>query len=880
MELASITSKDPVQDAQAQLLALIAEEQQRILDIAQLMQTLDKAKAEVDQLTKDQAELERQIAELEKELGQKGADEDGSSGSGGSSPDPEKEKKLKDLLGRLMMTNQAIEEKSYAISDLQKTIKTEQSALDHVMAADSSSRQNLQQLLRDAQTIERESVSAFDPTLLISDKLQKICEQARKRQEEELQQTQTSMNDASTCNQTKKATAEDVQQALKDMGQLQLQLAKDTQAIIQAIVDKQGDISKAQAELDRLKAELAANEWKLYVPFYDLFQISYIKGLRRQIEALESGIPQKKAELNGLIDQLKDKLAEMIGMDRSELVADMEQIGKLIQELLDIFKGVNPANSQSKFEQANVLLVTIMSILKVILAKAAGKKSDNDDMMTKGTMGLYEYAAQDANNNAVKVQGQIADLQKNQTFMDNLKIAMLVVAVLTAPITDGASFALFTLFEILQQTGALDKMTDAMAKALKGDGCNDEVSKWLAEAFTLIIILAATLGTGAASGAAKTGMRASERALETEARAMARELTESAFTTVAQGELRSVARSTTERVVETAVQKECLALEKATIGKMIAKKGAALAGRGQIAEMEVREGVKTVAKAAAKEAFEAAAKDAAKTALRQTGNGLRGSLTEAAQAEITAAAQKAASKAAVIAAERSLKSVGSVVTSAMASGARNTIDASVEKIALKEASMAVSKVRWGAMAGSLMVQQFFGANGLINAVQDIMKAGGKTQDDIDKNYQVLQIILQVIQVMLMMGAGFAATQATGAIDKVAESTGRTLLGASPEKLRVVGTALQIAGNGMTSYSNFQTMEIHNRLNKLHTVLAEDERQMIMYKSTLDEMQKLRENQSDVRSSMFESQERNVQRLVKNAGKAEFEVGRLLVERAV
>ena len=93
---------------------------------------------------------------------------------------------------------------------------------------------------------------------------------------------------------------------------------------------------------------------------------------------------------------------------------------------------------------------------------------------------------------------------------------------------------------------------------------------------------------------------------------------------------------------------------------------------------------------------------------------------------------------------------------------------------------------------------------------------------------------------------------------------------------MLGTGLQMTGDGMTAIYNYQIAEIMHHLGEGHRLLAQDEYKAAMWKSILDLQNDMREHDSEHRAMLFDSQEKAVQRVVKTTGLAEQAAARVLM----
>jgi vacuolar-type H+-ATPase subunit E/Vma4 len=160
----------------------------------------------------------------------------------------------------------------------------------------------------------------------------------------------------------------------------------------------------------------------------------------------------------------------------------------------------------------------IVSQLQGQLAEFSSKKANNDSQIDHDFITQSQASLQ----KAIDQYNKIEDQEHNQSFWSIfLKIISIIVTVVMCCVGQFEVAAIMAVFLILQQSGALDKLTQAIATALQSSGVlSPEAAKIIADVIVMVIAIVATLGVSAGGTALAGASEVAEAAATVTSRAV------------------------------------------------------------------------------------------------------------------------------------------------------------------------------------------------------------------------------------------------------------------------------------------------------------------------------------------------------------------------
>ena len=493
--------------------------------------------------------------------------------------------------------------------------------------------------------------------------------------------------------------------------------------------------------------------------------MNFLVGVSMPEEADQNEAVIERAErMISLINLIKVTTSPMLASLTPEFAQIAAMIDQIIREITEILNSnLSPAEKNKQLMSLNSKIMeqftVVIGLLSLVAQKAMTEKAKHEATMSEATNLAAQMGVSNSQAQAEQIVDNLEYLQGMSMVMEILKYTMMAILVIAAP--GIGSMLIGVLFIALEASGVLEMASDAIAEAIEENhGHSAETSQLIADFIICGLEIAFTMGAGAALDAAlKVAMK---RALASIAAQSSRAWVQMVRVTPAAATADEAVTIAAEAnaLIETAGRTAAKEAAKKVFTETFKQHGLGLAWQ----LLKKRQGVYL-------EAMEAAALDAAKdgakkaqTILNNLGNGFTRADLDRVATQLTDAATEAGNAAAANAMGCSLDDIATVtVREGFKDGA---------KVAGKRAG-------WTAL-------YTIGANNVLVDFAELAKKE-KWFGDNDKTYEVLAIIMQVLQAILML---IAQIGGTGGLTS-------SLISKTPHSVSSVSNICMKVGNAVT-----------------------------------------------------------------------------------
>jgi hypothetical protein len=211
------------------------------------------------------------------------------------------------------------------------------------------------------------------------------------------------------------------------------------------------------------------------------------------------------------------------------LLGILQQMMQMLALIDKASAGAQPGEGPSSSLVAGMMaeMSNLVSQLQSQMAKFSSNQTSNQSQIAQDFIAQAQASLQKAQDQYNKIEQQEHSHSFWSTFLRVVSIVISVVVIAIACCTGQFEIAALTVaFLVLQQSGALDKMTQAISQGLIAIGLPPTVAKVLADVLVVAIMIVATCGAGAAAGAASGASEAVSAAVTEGADAAATATTE------------------------------------------------------------------------------------------------------------------------------------------------------------------------------------------------------------------------------------------------------------------------------------------------------------------------------------------------------------------
>jgi hypothetical protein len=203
----------------------------------------------------------------------------------------------------------------------------------------------------------------------------------------------------------------------------------------------------------------------------------------------------------------------------------LQQMMKMMAMIAQANSGAQPGEGPSSSLVAGMMaeMSNLVSQLQSQMAKFSSNQTSNQSQIAQDFIAQAQASLQKAQDQYNKIEKEEHSHSFWSSFLKAITIVISVVVIAIACCTGQFEIAAMTaVFLVLQESGAMDKMTQAITEGLASiPGMPPVLAKVLADVLVVAIMIVATLGTGAVSGAISGASQAAASAAATTADAVA-----------------------------------------------------------------------------------------------------------------------------------------------------------------------------------------------------------------------------------------------------------------------------------------------------------------------------------------------------------------------